>query len=103
MKFKKAWDYLYNHKKFQDKRGFDGFLRALYIYVVLVNPKTLEIDDDEKENTKVQVWLECGAYYKKDPNTGTDGWYHDIRLDCGADTFEEAIIKLAKRVKKYHL
>ena len=28
---------------------------------------------------------------------------HDTRLDCGADTFEEAIIQLANLVDKYYL
>ncbi len=101
MKFYTAWRYLNDHKKFMDKYGIEGFFRALDIDVIMANPKTLAIDDDESKNTKVQVWLECGPYYEMDINTGESGWEHDIRLDCGADTFEEAIIKLAKLVKKY--
>ena len=31
-----------------------------------------------------------------------DCYTHDIDLDCGGDTFEEAIIELAKLVKKYY-
>ena len=99
--FYRSWQYLYNHEKFMDNHGFEGFLRALDIDVVKVNPLTNKIDDDDKKNKKTQVWLECGAYYKKDKNTGTDGWSHDTRLDCGADTFEQAIIKLAKLVHKH--
>ena len=86
----------------EDKNGDECFLDALDIDVVMVNPKTNRINmSDSTKNTKVQIWLECGQYYKKNKYTGTVGFYHDTRLDCGADTFEEAIIKLAKLVKKY--
>ena len=67
------------------------FLRNLYIEVVKVNPETNSIDDDKTKNTKTMVWLEYGP----------DGC-HDIRLDCGGDTFEEAIIKLANLVNEHY-
>ena len=35
----------------------------------------------------------------KDENTNRIGFCHDIELDCGGDTFEEAIIKLANNMK----
>lgn len=83
-----AWNYLDNHKI------FDGhFVSCLDIFVVKVNPKTDEIDDDENLNTKTEIWLECGAYNK-------NYMCHDVDLDCGGNTFEEAIIKLAKLVKE---
>lgn len=59
--------------------------------VVKVNPKTNEISDDVELNSKTRIWLECGIT----PNE------HDIRLDCGGDTFEEAIIQLADLVIKH--
>ena len=99
--FYKAWNYLYNHKKFKDNYGNEGFLQALDIDVVKVNSKTQKIEDDKKKNTEVQIWLECGAHYKLDTNTGKEGWYYDSRLDCGGDTFEEAIIKLATLVRRF--
>ena len=78
---------------------FDGkFLEGLDLMVVKVNPETNEIDDNSALNTKTAVWIEHGPY-----DTAGGYWYHDIDLDCGGDTFEEAIIKLAELVKeKYY-
>lgn len=83
------------------------FHRCLDIDVQKVNPDTEEVDDDRSKNTKTEVWLECGPWHsrKKDP-----AWFddypdmpdcasHDIDLDCGGDTFEEAILELAKLVR----
>jgi len=67
----------------------------LYIMVVKVNPLTNEVDDDQTKNTKTQVWLEVGPWSEQYHT-------HDWDLDCGGDTFEEAIIKLADLVKQYY-
>ena len=91
MDFYTSWKFLEGHKAFNEY-----FSLGLYVEVVKVNPVTNEIDDDATKNTKVQVWLECGTYVE------TNGLIHDIDLDCGGDTFEEAIIELAKLVKKYY-
>lgn len=84
--FHDAWHYLLNHKIFRY-----AFVDCLDIEVVKVNPETKEVDNDFSKNTHVEVWLECGPYDK-------DCRIHDLDLDCGADTFEDAIIKLAKLV-----
>lgn len=53
-------------------------------------------------NTKTQIWLEFGeAYLDIDEDTNVQ-FIHDYNLDCGADTFEEAIIELANLVDKYY-
>ena len=91
MDFYTSWHFLNKHKMFNGQ-----FITGLYIEVVKVNPDTNSIDDDKTKNTKEQVWLECGPYEKP------YGLTHDIYLDCGGDTFEEAIIKLAGLVKKYY-
>ena len=52
---------------------------------------------DETKNTKVEIWLEHGHY---DVDWGA--CVHNIDLDCGGDTFEEAIIKLAELVKRHY-
>lgn len=83
-----AWEYLSNHDIFQGH-----FTRALDIDVVKVNPETQMIDDNDELNTKIEIWLECGPYNK-------DYLTHDVDLDCGGDTFEEAICELAKLVKE---
>ena len=92
MDFYTAWRFLDEHKMFHGL-----FCHGLWVEVVKVNPDTNEVDNDITKNTKVQVWLEHGGYDEE-----WDITTHDIALDCGGDTFEEAIIKLAKLVQKYY-
>lgn len=89
MDFYTAWWFLAEHRIFNNEFDFE----RIWIHVTKVNPVTNELDDDKTKNTKVQVWLECFP-----DNPKIDGRYHDIDLDCGGDTFEEAIIELAKLV-----
>lgn len=89
MDFYDSYQFLDNHKIFNG-----NFTYQLWFEIVKVNPETNAIDDDSTKNTKVQVWLEHGPYDKE-----WGGCTHDIDLDCGGDTFEEAIIKLAELVK----
>lgn len=97
--FYKAWYFITEHPQFMDE-GDQTFPYGLDIMAVKVNPETMSIDDDDSKNTKVQIWLEHGPHEKiksfMDQNVPT----HDIDLDCGADTFESAIIELAKLIKK---
>ena len=67
------------------------------IEVVKVSPKSNKICDDESKNTKTQVWLEWGPI---SCGEGILSGRHDTDLDCGGDTFEEAIIKLSNLIKK---
>lgn len=90
LNFYDAYNYLYNHPIFNDK-----FLQCLDIEVVKINPETKMIDDNELLNTRTEIWLECGPYQK-------DCLTHDLDLDCGGFTFEEAIIKLANLVRNYY-
>ena len=85
--FYNAWWFLYNHPLF-DNEGTSMFLSCLDVCVAKVNPHIGEIDKDKKKNTRVEVWLEAGKY-DKEYN------YHDLDLDCGAKTYEEAIIQMA--------
>lgn len=126
-RFYEAWHFLNEHPAFErtyadHRRGgyvsFRGrphkevrFDQSIDVDVVMTRPNDLTIDEDPKKNTRVQVWIECGRWmsakelYKGmtkeicDP-AGDGAFGHDPRLDCGADTFEEAIIKLARNVKK---
>jgi hypothetical protein len=93
MNFYEAWRFLNENGVFKDIYGLERFNRCLVIDVVKVNPANNRIENDDVLNTKIQVWLECGKY-----NEDYEQGQHDIDLDCGADTFEEAIIKLAKLV-----
>ena len=90
--FYTAWKFLENHKMFNNL-----FNCGLWTQAVKVNPKTNAIDSDPTKNTKVQIWLEHGPY---DAEWGSTT--HDLDLDCGGDTFEEAIIELARLVQKYY-
>ena len=96
MNFYEAWQFLSEHKIFILK-GLEYFPMCLHIEVVKINPTTQEIDKKDELNTDVEVWLECGP-----PEEGIVGVAptHDIDLDCGMPTFEEAIIELASLVKK---
>ena len=92
MDFYTAWTFLNNHKMFNGL-----FCHGLWTEVVKVNPAAGTIDADQTKNTKVQVWLEHGPYEPYHNDTT-----HDIYLDCGGDTFEDAIINLAERVEYYY-
>ena len=87
MDFYDSYHYLEEHPIFKNH-----FQYCLDIEIVKVNPITNSVDDDFNKNTKTQIWLECGPYKS---NYAT----HDVDLDCGGDTFEEAIIELASLVK----
>jgi len=72
-------------------------IRSLDVDMAKVNPKTGRIDDDEAKNTRVDYWLEGGPFGKKH-----EAYMHDPNLDCGGETFEEAIVKYAELVKKHY-
>ena len=100
--FFEAYSFLQDHYIFEDKRlgrHITNFDEAYNIMVVKVNPRTNTVDDDEALNTETRVWIECGGYFEED---GYKGFNHDIDLDTGGRTFEEAIINLANLVKEKH-
>lgn len=107
--FYEAWWFLNEHSAFTYKHhdyknhefSFGTFHDCFNIEVVKVNPTTKQIDDNEKLNIKVEVWLECGKYVYEE-HIGNYTPCHDVRLDCGADTFKDAIINLANLVRKYY-
>lgn len=82
----------YEAYRFLKKHPRGEFWNNLEIALVMVDPVTHRIHQVREKNTSVQVWLETG------PVDGT----HDIRIDSGGNSFEEAVIKLAALVKKYY-
>ena len=110
--FYTAYNFLEKHKmvhpsypNYPDLTYSKGFADSLYVAVVKVNPVNDTVEDDRKLNTKTQVWLEFGPVVEADEDLGLNQLFttvHDTRLDCGADTFEEAIIELANLVDKYY-
>lgn len=96
--FFKSWKYLNNLEiVHHDEMGY--FSRCLSMQVVKENPATHSVDEDTMLNTKVQVWLEFGGIEFSE-EMGRLVPIHDTDLDCGADTFEEAIIELAKLCRR---
>jgi len=106
--FHEAYWWLYEHPIFQyeydlnpmlDEKVMDSFFeRAIDMDVVKVNPENNTIEDDVTLNTKTQVWIEMGGDYDRESHCcQMHNWY----LDTGGDTYEEAIISVAKRVWKY--
>lgn len=110
MDFYDAWKYLTEHPAFNIGHFGACFDRditaALDIMVVKVDPSTDRREDDESRNTQTQVWLECGPWIDSSDGTDMDPRScvatHDPRLDCGAPTFEEAIVELAELVGRYY-
>ncbi len=90
MEFHDSFWFLMDHPIFGN-----NFLDCLDIEVHKVNPATNSIDSKPALNTKTEVWFECGPYEEGILT-------HDFDLDCGGDTFEEAICRLAELVRKKH-
>lgn len=98
--FYEAWVFLEDHKIFRGaKLNNSRFHKCLYIMVVKVNPNNNRQEKDESKNTKTEVWLESGPWIESGKFTGGS---HDDDLNCGGDTFEEAIIKLASLVSIFY-
>ena len=108
--FYEAFNFLRNHKLCECKINqgnrrksvVNYFDRCLSISVVKINPETDEIDANMSNNTKTEVWLEFGRAFIDYSITDDVMFEHDYRLDCGGDTFEEAIIKLANLVDQFY-
>lgn len=98
--FYDAYMFLYNHPMVNHGR-VNYFSTCLDIEVVKVDPNINEINfDDNSKNTETQVWLEFGAIVENVDNIVPNALIaeHDIDLDCGARTFEDAIVNLANLV-----
>jgi hypothetical protein len=77
----------------------------LDIFYTKVNKRRI-VDKDPKKNKWVECWLEFGSedyMYMADWDTETHrSGYHDIDLDTGGPTFDQALVRLAKLVRKHH-
>jgi len=93
-KFYESWRYL-NKLEIIMHNELSLFEKSLSVQVTKINPATLEIDDDEKLNTKVVIRLEFGEIIFTEDTKKIEA-VHDPELDVAADTFEEAIIELAR-------
>ena len=94
-----CWHFLNDHIQSLYGQGFENFQGSLDIMVAKVSPASKRIVKDAKKNTLTQGRLEWGPWA---PNPDHPCWFHDWEVDCGADTFEEAIMELASLVyQKY--
>jgi len=61
------------------------------------------VNKDKAKNTFTECWLELGPIYFVVTNGSVHLQHsHDVNLDCGAPTFDEALIKLARKVRKHY-
>ncbi len=101
-----AWWFLNKHPEFKDKESPEidqSIFNDMWVYVTKVNPLTNTIEDDEALNIETRVWLEWGPMeYVTDFDKPFWCGTHDVKLDCGGGTYEEAIIEMAKLVEKYY-
>jgi len=107
------WFWLQNHPDYVLPSGdcpdfWQALPMALSIDFVHVDPVTRTVEDDQARNTHIECWLEFGSiYFPETCTTEEDGemrlspdpsCYHDMELDTGADTFEEAFKSLCLKV-----
>jgi len=76
---------------------YDWNMSHIEITMMKVNPVTRKVEDDQHINTHIEYWVETGQF-----NEEFMAFEHDIRLDCGGDSYDEAIIKLLKLVRKFY-
>lgn len=98
-----ACGFLWREWKHLERRALQ---ENLDIHYAAVN-KQGRVDEENSKNRFSAVWLEIGPMqwgYNSKPEWEKCRAYlqhtHDIDLDCGAPTFDAAIVKLAKNVKR---
>lgn len=86
-----------NHYAFLEKG--QAFARmSVDVLVTRVAENGVQSDDPEL-NTRTEVWLEAGKWDLLEGEHVHAHW-HDIELDTGAPTYEEAVVKLARLVRE---
>lgn len=89
--------------KIQEFSSFTEALEVnLNIFYTLVDDRR-RVNDDAAKNVNIQCWLQFGPIRQ----VVSDGVLHiehshDLRLNCGAATFDEALVKLACKVRRYY-
>lgn len=74
----------------------------LHIHYALVD-KRGRVNDDAVQNAIAECWLEFGPVkYEIHDGHLNPSHYHDVKLDCGAPTFDQALVKLARLVQKHY-
>ena len=111
--FYAAWQFLRQHPIVAGEDNRSRLTEALDIWVAKVDPVTRQVADDAGRNTHTEIWLELGpVYWQRDAPGDCKALFeeaqctavvtHDYALDCGGDTFEEAVISLARLVHEQY-
>lgn len=111
---RKRWlSQLYDHRIWEyGEPAYSDVERLLSIRPVYVSDRG-HVEDDESLNTHFEVWIEAGPMVdnsKGDMPEPRGGWHrgnrwtrgHDIRLDCGGETMEEALLILYARIQTFY-
>jgi hypothetical protein len=88
-----AYWWVWSHPKLQ----FEGCVGAwIDIAPYKVDPETRFVEKDSTRNTHIEFWVEAGSYTRYEDEGILPS--HNYDLDCGGDTWEEAVLNLAKLV-----
>lgn len=94
MGFEEALAFLVNHPIY-DGRFFE--CTDFDLAMVCSRTKKHESSDSRFANDAWEVWVESGPYIVSDDYSGLS---HDVSLDCGGWSFEEAVVHLAHLVRQ---
>ena len=113
MNMTERWEWLRDHPVYNMdsdncKMFWQALPTALEVDFVMVDPETETVEKDEARNTAVRCWLEMGTFWRPedDPNWPDRPDYgplcnHDVRLDSGGETFEDAFLDLCLKVLEF--
>jgi hypothetical protein len=105
-----AWHWLNEHPLFYqchrdfherglvENRGIlDGCVEVI---PVKFNPETGRVSEDATKNTRMEFWVEVFPRAMRPSRSGIS--LHDHPRDTGGDTYEQAIINVAKKIYDHH-
>lgn len=98
--FKTAFEaYAYIEELCYRQGGLSNAQNTIDVEVVLVDKN--EFRTTPKYAVGQRIWLEFG-FWEWDTGLKSITHTHDIRFDCGADTYENALITLATKLFKVY-
>jgi hypothetical protein len=104
-----AWQWLNEHPIFyrchrefherdlEDDRGI--LSGSIEVIPVKVNPETGTRSEDDTRNTQLQFWVEV---FPRSVKPECSIGLHDYRRDTGGDTYEQAIVEVAKEIYAHY-
>lgn len=108
--FYAAWMWLHHHPIFwyfgsahRHERALcadRGVDEGLEFRPAMVDPETRRVEDEPERNTHLEIWVE--VFPSSMGDDGRDGRLHDYVCDTGGDTYEAAVIDVAKEIYERH-